>query len=1447
MENPKPAADMPDLTLAAATRPLLGIAKAILPRAKQLHAERSAGENPLAQPLGISPFDKDLDRTIARLGAMHDEGNRAWWSDLMTQFGQMVVQPEPFHVEAVKEWLSLDGVRRDLKAIAKAHIHGSTPAPDAQERLEQAYMLATGEAPNLAKDHIEIAVTVMVAGALALLDQRDRLLLDGQWEIFHNQQAILQKLDSLKVPSSCNPIIEAAAKAELEQIKKHRFVPKVDSRAAIKELLDRIEQGDLQQCSAQVHADILRWAARLHAVHNDTLTEARDFLDRAELRHQGKADDVAIVQAWIRFEQGAQDEAIQSLRPFETPQVRSNKLSMLTGARGNRAALEWVAGLSPSDAPLFSPAGWRNYAHILQVEGQWGDAIAVLEPLGPSDWDECPDIPLLLGLGHVALLLPEPLRYIVLNTNTTLRGKHLIEGQEADQHRTRAIEAFRLARDLLPDPNRIEACDYWLMWLALASPCTRDEAAWQLQAKIADGEDDLQFIDLAQTYDIPLNWREMDRRFRHRALEGGLTDREEAARFHLLRHHAPADQFLDYLNENVVQLGQIIASPDLVGVKLEKLIKAKRLDEAEQLLDANPSLSDRPDIATARMAIADARGQDVSTEALRLYHAAVDRSDGAEVLQTLHNVVTALIGNDRRHDAIPHLRRLFEMERNARNFDMLVEALQQTAGSGAALAELETNSDLLLPDTRYGRTLLERKADALFRLGCFREARVVNDILLEREPKQARLIHRDVVIALRSGDWEHIPAIVDRLFAERGKLDVIVLLHLAHAISDRDGDTEQVMDLLREAAERAPNDANIQLNCYSLACDIGREDEAGAWFQRAIDLSGDGNGPIQSFSLEQVVEMARHHAEARDDKHRRFFSGEIPLHMAAMAFNVPLSRFLISIPRANARQTDGRNTLPIGIRPGSRAPEPPAANAILAMDATTLLLLQDLDLLDMVFGAVGLVKVSPRIMDFLFREIRQLPHHQPSRVERARELLAHVGAGRIKVIECGPVDGRHEAEFGEEIAQLLASAVRRQGRLVALAEIHKAGSLNQELAEWGDAAQLVLSTHQLAEGLRRLGHLDRDLCGAALAHLERVDKAPPPGTDLLSEVPLFIDDLALTYLTDAGILDSLAHRPLSLFVHGDTVARARQLVESDEEGREAIPSLKALRRALAEYYRQGRLAFLPEAPARDEDESDDDKPEHDDRMLMLGDLLHECGSVDAIVIDDRWISRNQHMTDRNGKSVPIKGIVDLLALPAIDGAVRSRALRRLWRGGLAFLPLDPDEVLRDLLDCSPVDAGMPLRVGAELKAIRQSLCRIRSIKMVRLGEEGAWLSQIARACVLVIQRLWNDASVSEARAAILSDWVVDNLMPWHLDWQDSIAEGHWNDIEQLTAQSLAPLAISALSFTAWERKQPFAQWLEGKVIHPLIGTMPRVLDIMAGMLTERLANMAVEIGNGLDN
>ncbi|WP_173982140.1 hypothetical protein [Magnetospirillum sp. SS-4] len=1420
--------------LAPALRPLVAAVAAAMPHIKVVRAEKSAAVSPFASPANSLALDAQFGDALTRLGAISE--NHSWWEGLLRRFELQFVQPELFEKPAIREWLSRDEVKAGLSALARARLRGLSPSEETWAGLRTAYSEATLEASILADGAIEIAVAVLVAGRMAALSPGQQVLMDGLQGNSQQLAELSHKIGHV-VCQSPNPIIDGAIRQELRKICRRRTVPGIDVRPEICALLERIENGELTSASRPIIGEVLLWAARLHAADAASGTAAADYLAKAEAIIPGSSD-AAIAKAWLLFHAESPDEALRFLRSQNTSHARSVMLLFLCRSNGDSDALEWFDAHGSVENDFFSPAGWKNLAILRHNARQWDGAVEVLEKLADIDMAAEPDILYVLGTFHAGFLLPEPIRQRVLTFTSITPGLQVNEGEQAELHRAAAITRFRQARDLLLEidaQDRVKGCDYWLLWLGLSAPSTRAETATRLRQQIAAGPDGLFFVDLAITYGVDFDHEAVERHFRVRELDGGLTPQEHVARLGLLRFRSTPQRLLDYLDSAADQLKDFITPAHLALMRVEALIADRRLDAAERILDEDPVLKDDPEVSGARLAIADLRGQDVLGDAIRLYDQGRDHDESGSRLSDLKNIVTVLLREKRWSQMLPYAQELFGHERTARNLGLATDCSSSVHGHQATLDILEAHPDLVHTNSDIGRHLMEKKADCLFRLGRFREARDINDQLLTVSPDDPRYIHHDLNIALRSGAWEHFAAVLDRQLEKRESLDLTVLMHLAQMISNIVPD--RAMDLLKVAAKREPGNPQLQLNCYMLASTIGRDHEAGLWLQRGVELSKDGQGPVRSVSLRELVDMAPAHARERDEKHRRLFSGEIALHMASMDFRVPMSRFFIVIPRANERERDARKRLPIAIRAGNRPPIAMGGVGTIALDVSTLLLLHELDLFDAVVAAVGHVKVSPRLMDFLAREMRELPYHQPSLVDEARTLRSHVSAERIAVLKTEAVDTRLIAEFGDEMARLVAAAKSQGGRVVAPAEMHKIGSLMEEFADWGDAAPLVLSTPQLAEGIRHLGYIDQGSCDTACQFLMTQDRGIPPGPQMRSEQPLFIDNLALKHLTGAGLLDKLAQCGIPLFIDRSTDQEARDLIAADEEGRSAVEVLQALRRRVAECYRQGTLSFLPEAAVVEDDKG----PEKDDRMLLLYDLFNDVETVDAIALDDRWLGRHSNAADKAGRTVPLFGITDLLGLCGISDEQRLQATRRLWRRGFAFLPLHESNLLTDLTNCYWDDGAAMLRESAELRAVRETLCRIRSLKMLRIGDDHAWLDHLAQTAVMTIVNIWSDEAIVEPRARALSDWLIDNVTPWPVGWQDSLAEGHWIDVDLGMAQRLFQLLILRPPDASEMRQAAYGKWADERLVQPFRATSPGVIDLVAQSLAQQFAGMISEI------
>ena len=102
---------------ATVLRVLSTIAGALLPKGKQLYAERSAGKVPESVPIDIA--EEILDEALNRLGAV--DVDKPWWRDALVELGATAIRPDCFKKPHVQKWLSQSDVRRLLKLVARAN------------------------------------------------------------------------------------------------------------------------------------------------------------------------------------------------------------------------------------------------------------------------------------------------------------------------------------------------------------------------------------------------------------------------------------------------------------------------------------------------------------------------------------------------------------------------------------------------------------------------------------------------------------------------------------------------------------------------------------------------------------------------------------------------------------------------------------------------------------------------------------------------------------------------------------------------------------------------------------------------------------------------------------------------------------------------------------------------------------------------------------------------------------------------------------------------------------------------------------------------------------------------------------------------------------------------------------------------------------------------------
>lgn len=139
------------------------IVNALLPKGKQLYAERSAGKAPESVPVDIA--EEILDEALKRLGAV-DLAQPGWRHALM-KLGAAAIQPDWFKKPHVQEWLSQTEVQRLLKLVARANLNRATIHPGDHEALVTSYMENSHEDRQHAESVISLAAAVLKASILS--------------------------------------------------------------------------------------------------------------------------------------------------------------------------------------------------------------------------------------------------------------------------------------------------------------------------------------------------------------------------------------------------------------------------------------------------------------------------------------------------------------------------------------------------------------------------------------------------------------------------------------------------------------------------------------------------------------------------------------------------------------------------------------------------------------------------------------------------------------------------------------------------------------------------------------------------------------------------------------------------------------------------------------------------------------------------------------------------------------------------------------------------------------------------------------------------------------------------------------------------------------------------------------------------------------------------------
>jgi hypothetical protein len=236
-------------------------------------------------------------------------------------------------------------------------------------------------------------------------------------------------------------------------------------------------------------------------------------------------------------------------------------------------------------------------------------------------------------------------------------------------------------------------------------------------------------------------------------------------------------------------------------------------------------------------------------------------------------------------------------------------------------------------------------------------------------------------------------------------------------------DQDLAASLWRNAIGSLPD--SLVGTAVSLGFQLNLEEEVGTLMARMGELARRGEGVIQfgqAADLFSFLEERRRHMAELEELYR---SGKAPVYVIADQANRPMSELLHGFPSRNEGSPAPLVQPPLFFRHGGRGPassfyDAPTGRG-LNLDVTAVLLAAHLDVLPMVEGAFGPLRIPAELIPALLLMAEKMTHHQPSTIEAYRQIVELAERGSLLVVDL-ELRPEHDARLIEELGERWVAA-----------------------------------------------------------------------------------------------------------------------------------------------------------------------------------------------------------------------------------------------------------------------------------------------------------------------------------------------------------------------------------------------------------------------------------------
>jgi hypothetical protein len=1220
-------------------------------------------------------------------------------------------------------------------------------------------------------------------------------------------------------------LVDDKIKEEVEKLKKSRFFIEFDSYSSSLGLGVRLINGNLSGGSNELKCRALAWCARLSCLKD--VRRAEEFLELAKTL--GDYPETKIAEAFIFSQKGDKAAALRALIDIDSGASHSAGLMTVAHHEGAEGSLSWMNDAGYTVRDLDSDGKSFLLSHQLQL-GRWGEIAQTVSAISEKDFEDTPILHHLVALATLVPTVPQDFRAIVLNQIPfEAKGFPLASDAVAMNLRRAAhkhfINGFEAATQL-SCLRTAKIDDEYALWLELLDPSMSAQGINRLGSKLRDPDTALGVVNYALQFGITLDIDRVERDIdREIARNGGITVDAAIARFALAFTKPTAEEAAHYIARHHNQLATHIDPKVMQFRQIEMFSRAGLILQANdilgQLIQQGITVEEERNL---RWIISEAQGNDHIESRVTQY-----RSNGG--LDALINLVVELEKHQHWDELCEFGRLLFDETHYLRDAERLVNAFNNTHRSAELVNFLKENVDLL----SQSKHLHISYAWGLYHEGAFLECRAeLAKLSDEANSPNYRALRVNLGIAM--GDWDSLSAYIADEYRNRGDRsshDLIGTAQLALHLG-----LHQAKDLVFDAAAKANDDSAILAAAYFIATSAGWEDapQVFQWLEKAVELSGD-DGPLQRMSLKDIFDRKPEWDRRESETWRLLAQGKIPIFVAAESLNRTLIDLKIFPALANLTETDPRRRSAIPAYSGKRVPlEFDVGGKTVALDATALLTLSFLNILDLVLDAFDAVYIPHSTLGWLFEERQKTTFHQPSRIANAHEVRNLLAKNVLQEFMPSSVASSDlSAQVGDDLAALIAEAENLryadgiQHIVVRSSPVHRLSSLMAEEADLSAYAAILSSCLAVVEKLRQKGQLTANEEKRARAYLQLHEKPWPNQPHIADGAALYLDDLAITYFQHLGLLGKLKAAGLKAVVSQRVVSETDALISYERTSEEVKDVIERIRTSLYFRIESGRAKVNRK---RNYDEVEEKAILEHPTVEIIAIAPH----CDAVIVDDRFINQHENI-DTGGNLIPILSTLDLLdvltGIGIISDEDRLENRTRLRRAGFFFIPVSVEELHRCLRE-STVDKGKVIEM-AELKAIRESVLRIRMSDWLQIPEESPWLDMTLKAFVHALRKLWVDgADVEDVTAR--SNWLVEQIDV--RGWAHRLVPENADNVVRIGRATYILLLVTPPTGVQKSVVGAYWNWVEESILAPIHEQFPAIYEWLVDWHRNQIAEMA---------